>query len=82
MKSALKKLRSRSKPYVIQAGDELDIKFFYNPELNESVVVRPDGKISLQLIDEIQASGLQPSELDQKLTDLYSRAAPESRCLR
>jgi protein involved in polysaccharide export with SLBB domain len=60
-------------PYVINAGDELDIKFFYNPELNESVVVRPDGKISLQLIDEIQASGLQPSELDQKLTDLYSR---------
>jgi protein involved in polysaccharide export with SLBB domain len=60
-------------PYVINAGDQLDIKFFYNPELNESVVVRPDGKISLQLIDEIQASGLQPSELDQKLTDLYSR---------
>ena len=55
-------------PYVIHPGDQLDIKFFYNPELNESVVVRPDGKISLQLIDEIQASGLQPSELDQKLT--------------
>jgi protein involved in polysaccharide export with SLBB domain len=60
-------------PYVIHAGDQLDIKFFFNPELNESVVVRPDGKISLQLIDEIQASGLQPSELDQKLTDLYSK---------
>jgi protein involved in polysaccharide export with SLBB domain len=60
-------------PYVINAGDQLDIKFFYNPELNESVVVRPDGKISLQLIDEIQASGLQPAELDQILTDLYSR---------
>ena len=37
--------------YVIQPGDELDIKFFYNPELNESVIVRPDGKISLQLVD-------------------------------
>ena len=60
-------------PYVIQPGDQLDIKFFYNPELNESVTVRPDGKISLQLIDEIQASGLQPAELDQRLTDLYSR---------
>jgi protein involved in polysaccharide export with SLBB domain len=60
-------------PYVIQPGDELDIKFFYNPELNESVIVRPDGKISLQLVDEIQASGLQPSELDRQLTDLYSR---------
>jgi protein involved in polysaccharide export with SLBB domain len=35
--------------------------------------VRPDGKISLQLIDEIQAASLQPSELDQRLTNLYSR---------
>jgi polysaccharide export outer membrane protein len=63
----------RPSPYVINAGDQLDIKFFYNPELNESVTVRPDGKISLQLIDEIQAAGLQPSQLDQKLTDLYSQ---------
>ena len=60
-------------PYIIQPGDELDIKFFYNPELNETVAVRPDGKISLQLIDEIQAASLQPSELDRRLTDLYSR---------
>lgn len=60
-------------PYLIQPGDELDIKFFYNPELNETVVVRPDGKISLQLIDEIQAASLQPSELDRALTNLYSR---------
>jgi len=59
--------------YTIAPGDELDIKFFFNPELNESIRVRPDGMISLQLIDEIQAAGLQPAELDQKLTDLYSR---------
>jgi protein involved in polysaccharide export with SLBB domain len=59
--------------YTIAPGDELDIKFFYNPELNESVIVRPDGMISLQLIDEIQAAGRKPAELDQKLTDLYSR---------
>jgi protein involved in polysaccharide export with SLBB domain len=59
--------------YTIAEGDELDIKFFYNPELNENVVVRPDGMISLQLIDEIQAAGLKPSELDDQLTKLYSR---------
>lgn len=58
--------------YTIQPGDQLDIKFFYNPELNESVIVRPDGMISLQLIDEIRATDLKPAELDQKLTDLYS----------
>ena len=59
--------------YIIQSGDQLDIKFFYNPELNETITVRPDGKISLQLIDEIQAAGLEPTELDRKLTELYSQ---------
>jgi polysaccharide export outer membrane protein len=59
-------------PYVIQPNDQLDIKFFYNPELNETVTVRPDGKISLQLVDEIQAAGMQPAELDRHLTDLYA----------
>ena len=63
------------KPYVytIAPGDQLDIKFFFNPELNETITVRPDGRISLQLIDEIQAAGLEPSELDKQLTELYSR---------
>ena len=59
--------------YTIAPGDQLDIKFFYNPELNETITVRPDGMISLQLIDEIRAAGLKPSDLDQKLTDLYSQ---------
>jgi polysaccharide export outer membrane protein len=58
--------------YVIQPGDQLDIKFFYNPELNESVTVRPDGKISLQLIDEVKAAGRTPAELDETLTKDYS----------
>ena len=58
--------------YLIQPGDQLDIKFFYNPEINETVTVRPDGKISLQLVDEVQASGLKPSQLDADLTEKYS----------
>jgi protein involved in polysaccharide export with SLBB domain len=59
--------------YLIQPGDQLDIKFFYNPEINESVTVRPDGKISLQLIDEVQAAGMKPSQLDDVLTKKYSK---------
>ena len=59
-------------PYFIQPGDQLDIKFFYNPELNETVTVRPDGKISLQLVDEIQAAGLAPAALDKVLTEKYA----------
>ena len=59
--------------YIIHPGDQLNIKFFYNPELNESVTVRPDGKISLQLVDEVQVAGLQPAELDEILTRRYSQ---------
>jgi polysaccharide biosynthesis/export protein len=59
--------------YRILPGDHLDVRFFYNPELNESVVVRPDGKISLQLVDDVPAAGLTPSELDAALTRLYAQ---------
>jgi len=58
--------------YLIQPRDQLDIKFFYNPELNETVTVRPDGKISLQLIDDVHAVGKSPSQLDNILTRAYA----------
>ena len=58
--------------YLLQPGDNLDIKFYYNPELNENVIIRPDGKISLQIIDEIHAAGLTPAQLDEALTKAYS----------
>ncbi len=50
----------------------MDIKFFYNAELNEQVTVRPDGRISLQLAHEIMAAGLTPAELTDLLTRTYS----------
>ena len=43
--------------YQIQVGDQLDIKFFFNPELNETILVRPDGRIALQLVGEIPVVG-------------------------
>lgn len=59
-------------PYVLQVGDELAIKFYTNPELNEDVKVRPDGMISLQLIDDVPAAGRTPKELDADLTKRYT----------
>jgi polysaccharide export outer membrane protein len=58
--------------YKIQVGDQLDIKFFYNTELNEQVIVRPDGRISLQLVHEVMAAGLTPAELTTFLTKKYA----------
>ena len=75
MKDAQAVFPATQKPqeYFIQPGDQLDIKFFYNPELNETVSVRPDGKISLQLVDDVQAAGLTPSQLDEYLTNKYAK---------
>jgi protein involved in polysaccharide export with SLBB domain len=58
--------------YRVQVGDQLDIKFFYNPELNEQVTIRPDGRISLQLAHEIMVAGLTPAELTDLLTKKYA----------
>ncbi len=58
--------------YYLQPGDEISITFFNNPELNESVPVRPDGRISLQLIDEVDVAGLTPTQVQQLLNDKYT----------
>lgn len=57
--------------YMIHPGDKLDIKFFYNKELNEEVVVRPDGRISLQLVHDVTAAGLNTEELIKVLSIKY-----------
>lgn len=59
--------------YRLCPGDGVDIKFFHHPELNETAVIRPDGKITLQFIDDVMAAGFTPSELDEMLTELYSK---------
>jgi protein involved in polysaccharide export with SLBB domain len=59
--------------YRLRPGDEIAVKFFYHPKLNEKVIVGPDGKISLQLIDEVLAAGLTASQLDVVLTEQYAK---------
>lgn len=61
-----------AKEYVIQPGDQLDIKLFYNPELNEQLTVRSDGRITLQLVNDVVAAGRTPSELTAILNQAYS----------
>ena len=61
----------RVEDYVIQPGDQLEIRSFYAAEINTEVTVRPDGKISLQLVDDVVAAGLTPAQLDFLLTDKY-----------
>ncbi|OYV38986.1 MAG: sugar ABC transporter substrate-binding protein [Rhodospirillales bacterium 20-64-7] len=54
--------------YVIGAGDSLSVFVYRNPDLSEaSVAVRPDGKISTPLIEDIVASGKTPPQLAREL---------------
>jgi polysaccharide export outer membrane protein len=51
--------------YVIGPEDQLSIVFYHDKEMSADVVVRPDGKISLPLLNDVQASGLTPDQLRQ-----------------
>jgi polysaccharide biosynthesis/export protein len=49
--------------YIIGPGDSLQIFVFRNPELSTTVPVRPDGKITTQLVENMVAVGKSPSQL-------------------
>ena len=49
--------------YIVGAGDTLNIIVWRNPELSLSVPVRPDGKISTPLVDEMVAQGKNSTEI-------------------
>lgn len=58
--------------YRLQPGDVIAVRFWGNDELDEELKVRPDGKISLPFIDEVDAAGSTPAELDHRLESLYA----------
>jgi protein involved in polysaccharide export with SLBB domain len=65
--------------YSLTPGDVLSIKFYHAPELNEDVVVRPDGNISMQLIGDVPAAGLTVDELGAALTARYAHELTKPR---
>jgi polysaccharide export outer membrane protein len=58
---------------LIAPGDVLSVRFYYSPELNKTVKVREDGRISLDLFQGIPAAGQTPEELQKALVGLYSK---------
>jgi polysaccharide biosynthesis/export protein len=63
--------------YVIGADDILSITFWKETEMSKDVVVRPDGKISLPLLNDVQAAGLTPDELREQLSKLAEKHIKE-----
>ena len=54
--------------YIIGAQDVIDISVWKEPDLTREVPVRPDGKISLPLLNDVQAAGLTPTQLADQIT--------------
>ncbi len=65
--------------YVIGVRDGLRISVWKNPELSVGVTVRMDGKISVPLLDDVQAEGLTPMELKEVVAREFSEyvASPD-----
>jgi polysaccharide export outer membrane protein len=59
--------------YVIGAGDALQIFVWGNEELSGAVPVRPDGKITTRLVEDLDASGKTSTELAREIEEVYSR---------
>jgi polysaccharide biosynthesis/export protein len=55
--------------YRVGAEDELQVQVWHEPELSQAVVVRPDGLITLPLLNDIKVSGLTTDELQALLTE-------------
>ena len=63
--------------YVIGADDLLSIRFWADTQLSADVVVRTDGKISVPLLNDVQAAGLTPEQLNDALEKAASKFIAE-----
>ncbi len=63
--------------YKIAVGDALSIRFFYYPDYNVDVTVRPDGVVTIPLVGEVKAEGLAPSDLEQIIRAKYAEILAE-----
>ncbi|NVD36677.1 polysaccharide biosynthesis/export family protein [Marinobacter lutaoensis] len=55
-------------PYLIGVGDTISVHVWRNPELSQSIVVRPDGFISMPLMGDVKAEGKRPESLASEIS--------------
>jgi polysaccharide export outer membrane protein len=70
---------SSANDYVIGADDVLQISVWHEPDLKETLPVRPDGKISLPLLNDVQAAGLTPVQLKDSITEKLKKYIADPR---
>lgn len=65
--------------YIIGAEDNLHIAVWKEQDLTASLPVRPDGKISLPLLNDVQAAGLTPQQLADSITEKLKKFVADPR---
>ena len=65
--------------YVIGADDTLHITVWKEPDLTETLPVRPDGKISMPLLNDVDAAGLTPQQLGEGITEKLKKYIADPR---
>ena len=68
-----------SSDYVIGADDVLHISVWKEPDLSEILPVRPDGKISMPLLNDVPAAGLTPLQLKDSITEKLKKYIADPR---
>ena len=59
--------------YVLQRGDDIEIKAYNIPELDQVVRIRPDGKVSLLLLNDVDAAGYTADRLGEALSTAFAK---------
>ena len=59
--------------HVLAPGDEFELRFAFYPDLNDRVLVGPDGRLSLQLINTVAVGGLTVGEATKLLNERYAK---------
>jgi polysaccharide biosynthesis/export protein len=78
-KAAAEEQTGVSSDYVIGADDMLHISVWKEPDLTETLPVRPDGKISMPLLNDITAAGLTPLQLRDSITEKLKKYIADPR---
>lgn len=66
-----------NEPYLVHAGDTLEVSVWKEEDLQRQVLVRPDGRISFPLIGDVVAAGRTIDELRQEITDRLVKFIPD-----
>ena len=58
--------------YRLGYGDVISVRFFYDPEFDQTVTIRPDGRITLPRLGDVLVVGMMPTQLDDLVTTNYA----------